>query len=363
MKYLESMVSAGGSPGSVLPMRIRYLRPMLHKARPTLCKPVLPIANRKNRKGGLACGVLLLASCVYGPGFANAETLDEQLRLQEELLSRLGDEPATDPKEPVRAPNTAPESRTAPRSPIDRDYPPAIFDESEVVIPPGQWGNQSRLRMILRVLDADRDNKPEIQRWIHPESKLLVRQAEDRNYDGIEDTWSRYEWGGIVARTLDSNDDGSPDTWERYDKGRMTSREVDRNEDGVRDALYTYVGDSLVEEKHDANNDGQSDLVIVYEKRRRIRSEEDVDHDGRVDTRTFFTAGQGPELALRIERDTKGRGAPDVVEFFETGTGSAIIGRREEDVDGDGDVDIISVFDGGKLVRREIYDPAVAVTK
>ena len=77
----------------------------------------------------------------------------------------------------------------------------------------------------------------------------------------------------------------------------------------------------------------------------------------------FFTAGEGPELALRIERHTKGRGEPDVVEFFETGTGSAVIGRREEDVDGDGDVDIISVFDGGKLVRREIYDPAVAVTK
>ena len=366
MKHPKPRNPTEGTPGSGLPMRIRYLRSMLHKANPTLCTPPPSIANGKNRlnqKSRVACLALLLASCVSSPGLAIAETMEEQLRLQEELLSQLGDEPAMDPTKPVRAPNTAPESRTAPRAPIDRDYPPAIFDESEVVISPGEWGNQGRRRMILRVLDADRDNQPEIQRWIDPESKLLIRQAEDRNYDGVVDTWSQYEWGGLVSRILDNNDDGNPDAWERYDKGRMTAREVDRNEDGIRDAFYTYVGESLVEEKHDANNDGRSDLVIVYEKRRRIRSEEDTDHDGRVDTRTFFTAGQGPEIALRIERHTKGRGEPDVVEFFETGTGSAVIGRREEDVDGDGDVDIISVFDRGKLVRREIYDPAVTVTK
>lgn len=333
---------------------------MLQTARSAWLNPRHACMRWPGRLIGATVGLLLGLTEVRP---LNAETLDEQLQLQETLLSQLGgEEPATS-KLPERVPNDGPDPRIAPRTPVDRDYPPAIFDEALVVIPPGQWGNSGRRKMILRVLDADRDKKPEVQRWIDPESKLLVRQAEDRNYDGVEDTWNDYKWGAVVARTLDSNDDGNPDTWERYDQGRMTSREVDRNEDGIRDAFYTYAGQSLSEERHDANNDGKTDLVIVYENRRRIRSEEDVDRDGRVDTRTFFTAGAGPELALRIERDTQGRGTADIVEFFETDTGESIMGRREEDVDGDGDVDIISIFDFGKLVRREIYDPAVTVTK
>ena len=45
----------------------------------------------------------------------------------------------------------------------------------------------------------------------------MIRQIEDRNYDGVQDTWSDLEWGAVVARVLDSNDDGNPDTWETYE--------------------------------------------------------------------------------------------------------------------------------------------------
>ena len=318
--------------------------------------------HRKGRslRSGHFSVSLVLALATGVAAIAGAESIDDEIRLQEELLSRLDGGPS-----PVSTPPTLPDaaagrSRVAPRTPIDRDYPSAIFDESQVVVAPGTWGNHERMVMIYRVLDADRDGHPEVQRWIDPESKLLVRQVEDRNYDGVQDTFSDYAWGAVRARTLDSNDDGTPDTWERYEKGYMTSREVDRDDDGKRDAFYSYRGDSLKEERHDANGDGRVDLVIVYENRRRLRSEEDVDRDGRVDTRTHFAPGSGPELAIRIERDTLGNGGTDTVEFFDTDSGTAIIGRSERDVDGDGRVDIVSFYEKGKLVRREIHDPEAA---
>ena len=303
---------------------------------------------------------LVLVLATGTAAIVGAESIDEEIRLQEELLSRLDEETTPVPTAPTPLDAAAGRSRVAPRTPVDRDYPPAIFDESQVVVAPGTWGNRERMVMIYRVLDADRDGRPEVQRWLDPESKLLVRQVEDRNYDGVQDTFSDYAWGAVRARTLDSNGDGTPDTWERFEKGYMTSREVDRDDDGKRDAFYSYRGDSLKEERHDANGDGRIDLMIVYEKRRRLRSEEDVDRDGRVDVWTHFAPGSGPELAIRIERDTLGNGGTDTVEFFDTDTGTAIIVRSERDVDGDGRVDIVSFYEMGKLVRREIHDPEAA---
>lgn len=309
---------------------------------------------------GLAifCTLLLSASAAVG---TEPDPLEEQLRLQEQLLERVAGKtsPGGTPPKPYAEADT-PQDRTAPPTPANRDYPPAIFDVTKVVIPPGQWGNRDRLILSQHTLDADRDGKPELQRWIDPESKLLIRQIEDRNYDGVQDTWSQFEWGVVTSRSIDSNDDGNTDVFEKYADGLMTSREVDRDDDGVRDAFYRYEGDSLVGEQHDANNDGGVDLAIVYEKRRRVRSEEDVDHDKQVDTWTFFSKGTGPEVAIRIERDTQGRGKPDTFEFFADDGGTAVIERREQDVNGNGDIDIISIYENGKLIRREIYELSLA---
>jgi len=286
--------------------------------------------------------------------------IDEQLRAQEQLMRRS--KPGASPDESGGAAPTSSDletqtnSRIAPSAPVDRDYPPAIFDSEKVTIPAGQWGNRRKLELTALVLDADGDGKPELVRYVAPESGLLVRQEEDTNYDGVTNAWSDYEWGAVVARVLDSNDDGNPDVWERYENGLMTSKEVDRDDDGVRDAFHVYKGRSLVLEKHDANNDGRIDRVIYFEDRRRVRSEDDLDTDGRMDTWTRFTVVEGAELVSRIERDSKGRGSADTFEFFEARDGKAVILRRDQDIDGDGQIDIISYFRNGKLVRRQISD-------
>lgn len=279
--------------------------------------------------------------------------IQKQLDFQAELM----DESRTDSKAAVELGDANP--RISPRPPEERELPVAIFDSEDVAIPPGTWGNGSRLKLIRLTLDADGDGNPELQRWLDRESKLQIRREEDRDYDGVTDAWSDYEWDAIVSRVLDSNGDGNPDIWERYGKGRMTSREVDRDDDGVRDAFYTYRGDSLVEERHDSNNDGQIDRVVSYEERVRVSTEEDLDTDGRMDTWTSYTDVGGEELVSRIERDSKGEGAVTLVETFDTASGQAVLSRKDEDVNGDGEVDVVSIYEEGRLIRREISDPAL----
>ena len=279
--------------------------------------------------------------------------IDEQLSFQSELMDKSRIKPG------AAAVLVDANPRGAPGPPSERKLPLAIFDSENVTIPPGTWGNGSRLQLIRLSLDADGNGKPELERWIDRESKLQIRREEDRDYDGVTDAWSEYEWGEIVSRVLDSNGDGNPDVWERYEKARMASREVDRDDDGVRDAFYTYESGSLVEERHDSNNDGQLDRVIRYQDRLRMNSEEDLDTDGRMDTWTTYGNAGGREVVARIEHDKRGDGAVTMVETFDTATGQAVLSRRDEDVNGDGEVDVVSIYEEGKLVRREISDPAL----
>jgi antitoxin component YwqK of YwqJK toxin-antitoxin module len=249
------------------------------------------------------------------------------------------------------------EPRTASRAPQERDLPLGIFDREDVDIASGTWGNEEALRLRKLSLDADGDGKLELVRYVDPQTGEIIRQEEDRNYDGMTDAWSEYRSGRIVLRVLDGNDDGNPDAWEHYRDGRLSLRELDRDDDGVRDVFYRYSGDSLVQEKHDSNNDGKIDLVISYEGRLRVRAEEDLDRDGRIDTWTIYVSPAGSEQVSRIERDKNGRGFADTFEVFETRNGKATLTRREEDMNGDGKIDIVSFYENGKLRRRQISNP------
>jgi hypothetical protein len=316
-------------------------------------------------KNFLALGIVVVTivalSGVSKAADVATQSIEEQLRVQQQLLDRVEeDDPQNQTDEAAGAGRASLSVRSAPKPPMERDYPPSIFDESTVVVVPGQWKNKERLVLLKRELDADRDGNTEIVRWVDPNSMLVVRQMEDSNYDGIQDIWTDYEWGAATTRTLDTNNDGNPDAWERYSAGRMSSREIDRNDDGVRDAFYRYEGDSLAREEYDANDDGRVDQTILYQNRQRDRAEEDINRDGKMDLWTFFIVNDGVELPSRIERDSKGNGVADTYEMFEPTGGTAVLVRKEEDVNGDGSIDVISIFQKGKLVRREILDLSVS---
>jgi hypothetical protein len=259
--------------------------------------------------------------------------------------------------EPVLPGPDAADPRVAAPAPPDRELPADIFDREAVEIPAGRFGQDQPVRALRLVLDADGDGKPELIRWVRADDGVMIRQEEDRNYDGVLDAWNLYTRSGALAsRVLDANDDGNPDVFERYHDGRLAARDLDRDDDGVRDVFYRYDGDSLADERHDADNDGVIDLVIVYEQRLRVRAEEDVDRDGRMDVWTTYTARGGAEQVARIERDRRGLGHPDVFEIFETLDGRSVLQRREEDTNGDGRIDVVSFYVGGKLRRRQIRE-------
>lgn len=305
----------------------------------------------------LASGSLWLA-----PGHASALETAEELQAEIERQRQLLDELQRDPdeaeaQERATAQTTELDPRTAPREPELRELPVAIFDEKPVTIPAGEWGNPEPLRVLQRFLDADGDGKPELLRFVDRNSGFLVRQEEDRDYNGRLDAFSEFEWGVLRLRKLDDDGDGKLDAWEKYDAGRMTAREIDRNGDGVRDAFYEYDGDELIVERHDTNNDGQIDREVSYENRVRVSAIEDTNYNGQTDVWYTYALRDGTEVITRIEHDKQGRGKPDVFEIFVSIDGRAVLARREEDHDGDGTIDLVSVFRDGRLVRRELARP------
>lgn len=291
------------------------------------------------------------------------QQIQDELKRQEELLKKVDkDQKTQTPSAHPNAQQTLEETdpRAAPSAPKDREVPEALFTETKVTIPKGAWGDNPKLEVIKKTLDADRDGKPEEIRYCDLATGQILRKEEDRNYDGTIDAWTTYDKGLVVARELDENGDGKPDVWEKYANGRMTHREVDRKGDGKPDAFYEFQGDSLVEERHDTQHNGKIDLAIYYQNRKRVRSEEDQNHDGRMDTWTYYTvADGGSEVVTRIERDTKGKGKPDTFETFAQQSGKTVLVKREEDTNGDGKIDITSYYENGKLVRREVTDPAL----
>ena len=319
---------------------------------------------RSRRLRPAACALITSLCVVLAVGAAVAESASEaelktEIERQQALLDRLQQgEPDPDGLPPVSS--RAAESsgpRSAPPAPEIRELPLAIFDEERKTIAAGTWEDNARISVIELKLDADGDGLPELSRYHDQESNLLIRQEEDRNYDGKIDAISRFAWGDLTARTLDDDDDGEPDGWEDYADGRLRRREVDRDRDGVRDAFYDYTGGSLTLEQHDADNDGSIDREIRYENRMRTTAEEDLDRDGRPDVWYRYSVESGAELVARIERDKQGKGRPDVFETFIPKGDKAELARREEDIDGDGTADITSIYRDGKLIRRELASP------
>jgi len=289
--------------------------------------------------------------------------IDSELRRQERLqrareLSEIGralsGSPAGDENLEQRA-----DPRIAPRAPVDRDLPVAIFDSQEIEIPPGTLDNRDPMDLIVRTLDADRDGNPEQIRYVDKATGLMIRKEADRDYDGKLDTWQTYDGNSLDQRTLDTNNDGRVDTWERYSEGRMIERVIDRNGNGGKDAFYTFSNGFLAEERHDRNDDGQLDLIVTYQGRYKARSREDRSGDGHFDTWTTYAVIDGKELPATIKRDSNGSGKVDIIETFETSSGKPILAKREEDTNGDGKIDVTSIYRGGKLFRRELADPTL----
>lgn len=132
-----------------------------------------------------------------------------------------------------------------------------------------------------------------------------------------------------VLRQEDTSGDGRADRWIGYEAGvrrEIWEDALDSGEPSVR-LVFVPGGSELERVEFDAAGDGKLDRVFTY-------------RDG-------VLAGEN--------RDSDGDGVLDTFDRFDAG-GQLLL--RDEDVDGDGRIDVRSHFREGRLVRRELTDPA-----
>lgn len=204
------------------------------------------------------------------------------------------------------------------------------------------------LETALAVLDED----------VHlpsPEALAGLRPAEIREPDAFGPRLARERAGGPVGARAAYAPDGS--VIARY--------------------FAPSAGGPPVVREEDTDRDGRADRWVVYRGRARHEIFEDGDGRGRPDSHFVFAPGGEPLERVELGLDASGR--PRHVLLYRDGQmiaehtdtdGDGTLDRfdrlddrgqvdlREEDLDGDGDVDVRSVFRSGKLLRREIEDPA-----
>lgn len=114
--------------------------------------------------------------------------------------------------------------------------------------------------------------------------RILVCREVDTNLDGVKDVVRRYsEFGEAMEEQADANYDGVIDTWIRFDKGRVVQVELDDGFDGQPDESRYYAKGKLTRIERDTNQDGEIDVWEIYLKGRLDRMGIDLNHDGRVD--------------------------------------------------------------------------------
>jgi hypothetical protein len=133
-----------------------------------------------------------------------------------------------------------------------------------------------------------------------------------------------------LLREEDTDLDGAADRWTAYAGGRAREVWEDRGPSGHVNAHLTLADDGVSTEsiEIDMDGDGRPERVFHYASGVLVGGDQDANRDGALD---------------RFERF-----APD-----------GGLAARDEDLDGDGSVDLHSEFRDGKLLRREIRNPAL----
>lgn len=133
-----------------------------------------------------------------------------------------------------------------------------------------------------------------------------------------------------LLREEDTDEDGVPDRWTAYADGRPREVWEDRGASGRTNAHILLAPDGVSTQviEIDMNGDGRPERVFRYEAGRLVASEADANGDG-------------------------------VLDRFERFDAAGELVSRDEDVDGDGRIDVHSEFRSGRLLRREIRDPAL----
>lgn len=124
-------------------------------------------------------------------------------------------------------------------------------------------GDSSRLVMICRESDLNRDGKKDVIRYYDDEGDS-IREDSDRNFDGRIDLSTAYEDNRVVFKEEDNNYDGVIDARIYFDNGQVVRAE--------RDLVGRSGAGSFKPTRWE-----------YYENGRMVRMGTDLDGDGKVD--------------------------------------------------------------------------------
>ncbi len=145
-----------------------------------------------------------------------------------------------------------------------------------------------------RRYDDDGDGRPDREEVIDANG-LIAESAEDTNFDGALDTWTRYRDGAPVRRRADVDGDGMVDSWTYFEEGGLDVARLERDTDGdgYRDQIDFFAGGQLARRTEDPNGDGLPDRITRFdEEGQPAERDEDSDGDGAMDTRSFYESGR-----------------------------------------------------------------------
>jgi len=200
------------------------------------------------------------------------------------------------------------------------------------------------------------------QRAPTTEEIAVLRIAEIPEPDGVGPRLARERAGGrkVEARVLYAPDGGAVARFyfepaaNSPAAGALLLREEDTDQDGVADRWTAYAGARPVAIWEDRGASGHinAHILLAADGLSTESIEIDMDSDGRPERVFHYATG----TLVGGDQDTDADGSLDRFERFET---DGSLASRDEDLDGDGRVDVHSEFRSGRLLRREIRDPAL----
>jgi antitoxin component YwqK of YwqJK toxin-antitoxin module len=171
------------------------------------------------------------------------------------------------------------------------------------------------------------------------EGKRLVRR-EHRAPDGSVDVVLHYdERGRIVQRDESSRMDGRLDTSAHYADGTLQRKESDTDGDGKPDVWAFYDGTGELTRLESVASDGRRQIEQYRAGRVAERLEGDL-------LSVFDDAGR------LVKQGRKGNGEKMLAWRYYEPSGTV---TREEEFDAEGKLSAVAHYEGGRVVRRELY--------
>ena len=139
-------------------------------------------------------------------------------------------------------------------------------------------------------------------------SSSMTTDGVDYNADGVLDEKWTYQNGRLKESTLDRNFDGIPDVISSYDySGLLKASKLDDNFDGIFEVSTVYKNGNAVTEESDTNNNGVIDYRSHF-KQGVFNSVEFIDErTGKVRKRQFYKFNK----LIADDFDTNGDGVLD----------------------------------------------------